>query len=70
MLIGGLALGSAAVLLAGVLPWFWALVVLFAVVGFANTVYHPADYAILSQACAASRVGRREGKTCNPKWEP
>src|SRR5262249_38031576 len=58
MLIAGLVLGSAAVLLCGILPWFWSLVVLFAIVGLANTVYHPAYYTILSQACAPGRVGR------------
>jgi FSR family fosmidomycin resistance protein-like MFS transporter len=58
MLIAGLALGAGAVGLAGILPSFWGLVAMFAVAGLANTVFHPADYSILSQACSSKRVGQ------------
>ena len=50
MLVSALVLWAAAVALAGILPSFWGLVAMFAVAGLANTVFHPADYAILSQA--------------------
>src|SRR5260221_947396 len=56
MLIGGLIVGSAAVPLFAAAPAVWMVVALFAVLCVANTVYHPADYAILSQACGTSRA--------------
>lgn len=58
VLIGGLLLGSAALVGAGVLPSFWAFVAMFGVMGLANTVYHPADYAVLSQHIAPGRMGQ------------
>jgi FSR family fosmidomycin resistance protein-like MFS transporter len=58
MLIAGLTLGAAAVGLAGILLSFWALVAMFALAGLANTVFHPANYSILSQACSPGRIGQ------------
>ncbi|HKF72543.1 MAG TPA: MFS transporter, partial [Stellaceae bacterium] len=58
LLIAGLLLGSAAIAVAALIPSYWALVVCFGVAGLANTVYHPADYAILSHAVARKRIGR------------
>jgi MFS family permease len=58
MLIAGLALWAGVIALAGILPSFWALVAMFAIAGLANTVFHPSDYAILSQACSPGRVGQ------------
>jgi MFS transporter, FSR family, fosmidomycin resistance protein len=58
MLIAGLTLGASAVGLAGLLPSFWGLVAMFALAGLANTVFHPSDYSILSQACSPNRVGQ------------
>src|SRR5215468_7580702 len=40
-LIGGLLLGSAAVAVAGLVNSFPVFIAMFAVLGFANTVYHP-----------------------------
>jgi MFS family permease len=57
ILIGGLMLGAAAVLVMGLAPSFWVMVVMMAFNGLANTVYHPADYAILSHAIASRRIG-------------
>jgi MFS family permease len=57
LLVGGLALGATAVALAGLFPSYAALVLCFAFAGLANTVYHPADYAILSQLVRGGRVG-------------
>src|SRR5436305_8296094 len=56
LLIAGLLLGSAAIGVAALIPSYWALVVCFGVAGLANTVYHPADYAILSHAVAHKRI--------------
>jgi MFS transporter, FSR family, fosmidomycin resistance protein len=58
VLIAGLIVGAGGVTLAASLPSYWALVAGFAMAGLANTVYHPADYAILSHRIAGSRVGQ------------
>jgi FSR family fosmidomycin resistance protein-like MFS transporter len=58
LLVGGLALGGAAFIAAGLTSSFWLFVGLFAVAGVANTVYHPADYAMLSQHIPAARIGQ------------
>jgi len=52
LLCSGLSLG-----LAGVVPWFWFVVAMFGVAGLGNTVYHPADYAILSHHISIQRIG-------------
>jgi FSR family fosmidomycin resistance protein-like MFS transporter len=57
ILIAGLALGAAAVLVMGLVPSFWVMVVMMAFNGLANTVYHPADYAILSHVISSRRIG-------------
>src|SRR5262244_2182176 len=44
-LIGGLLLGSAAIAIAGTVHSFWVFIAMFAVLGLANTVYHPAGDA-------------------------
>jgi FSR family fosmidomycin resistance protein-like MFS transporter len=49
VLIAGLVLGAIAYAVAAVVDSFWVLVAMFGVLGVANTVYHPADYAILSR---------------------
>jgi MFS family permease len=58
LLIGGLLLGACAVALAGLVDSFWFLVAMFGVLGLANTVYHPADYAMLSHHVAPARLAR------------
>ena len=55
-LIGGLLLGSAAVAAAGLVDSFWVFIAMFAVMGLANTVYHPADYALLSERVTPQRI--------------
>jgi len=55
-LIGGLLLGSCAVALAGLIHSYWVFVAMYAVLGLANTVYHPADYALLSERVAPQRI--------------
>ena len=57
LLIGGLTLGALALAGAALIPSYWALVTCFALGGFANTVFHPADYSILSHSIAAKRIG-------------
>lgn len=58
LLVAGLATQGIAVVLAGLTGSYWALVVLFGVAGLGNTVYHPADYSILSASIHPSRLGR------------
>jgi MFS transporter, FSR family, fosmidomycin resistance protein len=52
LLCSGLSLGFAAIV-----PWFWFVVAMFGVAGLGNTVYHPADYAILSHHISTRRIG-------------
>ena len=56
-LILALVVGAAGLTLIGLLPFYWALVAGMAVAGVANTIYHPADYAILAHAVGAKRIG-------------
>jgi MFS family permease len=58
LLIGGLLIGAAAFAVAGLVHSFWVLVVMFGVAGIGNTVYHPADYALLSHHVPAERVAK------------
>ena len=58
ILVGGLCLGGAAFMLLGLTlsyPW---LLVASALLGLANSVYHPADYAMLSAGIEKKRIGR------------
>ncbi len=58
LLILGLAIGGVAFILVGLIDSFWVLVAMFALAGVGNTVYHPADYALLSQHVPAKRIGQ------------
>jgi len=55
-LIGGLLLGSAAIAIAGAVHSFWVFIAMFALLGLANTVYHPADYTLLSERVSPRRM--------------
>jgi MFS family permease len=55
-LIGGLLLGSGAVAVAGLVDSFWVFIAMYAVLGLANTVYHPADYTLLSERTSPHRM--------------
>jgi len=58
LLIIGLALGGIAFVLVGLVDSFWFMVAMFALAGVGNTVYHPADYALLSQHVPAKKIGQ------------
>jgi MFS family permease len=58
VLVGGLVLGAAALIAATLVPGFLLFGAMFAVLGLANTVYHPADYALLSSRVSPRRVGQ------------
>ncbi len=58
VLIAGLLLGGMAFAVVGFLPTYPVLLVASVVAGIANSVYHPADYAMLSGAIGEARMGR------------
>jgi MFS family permease len=58
LLIGGLVLQAVALAAAGLVNSYWVMVAMFALMGVGNTVYHPADYALLSRHVAAERVSQ------------
>ncbi|MGD9922401.1 MAG: MFS transporter [Pseudorhodoplanes sp.] len=58
VLVGGLVLGAASLAAAAAAPSFLLLGLAFACLGLANTVYHPADYALLSNRVSHGRVGQ------------
>jgi MFS family permease len=58
LLIVGLTIGAAAFATAGLINSFWLMIAMFAVAGMGNTVYHPANYALLSQHISSDRIGQ------------
>jgi len=58
VLIGGLALEAVAIGLFGVATEYWHMLVLAGIAGIGHTVFHPADYAILSARVSEERMGR------------
>lgn len=58
LLIAGLALGSSAFVLLAFTLSYPALIACSALLGLANSVYHPSDYAILSANMGETRMGR------------
>ena len=60
-LILGLFIMGAAIAGLGFASEFWHFLVLYSIAGMANSVFHPADYAILSASVNNSRMGRAFG---------
>lgn len=58
VLICGLALEAVAIGLFGVATEYWHMLVLAGIAGIGHTVFHPADYAILSARVSEERMGR------------
>jgi MFS family permease len=58
LLIAALCLGGFAIASVGLIDSYAWLLVAAAMIGIANAVYHPADYAILSARIAPARIGR------------
>src|SRR4029079_15201808 len=58
LLILGLAIGAATFVTAGLVDSFWVMIAMFAIAGMGNTVYPPADYALLSQHVPSDRIGQ------------
>ncbi|MGB6350818.1 MAG: MFS transporter, partial [Pseudolabrys sp.] len=57
LLIAGLATGASAFVIAGLVDSFWVMIAMFALAGVGNTVYHPANYALLSHHVPSDRIG-------------
>jgi MFS transporter, FSR family, fosmidomycin resistance protein len=58
ILVAGLAIFALATALIGVFPSYLALVLFMALAGLGNSVFHPADYSILSASVNPDRMGR------------
>ena len=58
VLAAGLLLGGLTYVFVGLMPTYAGVLIASALLGLANAVYHPADYALLGAAIATERVGR------------
>jgi len=58
VLLAGMALFSASVALAGLVPAYWLLLPVALLAGLGNSVFHPADYSILNASVDPRRIGR------------
>src|SRR4051812_1232929 len=58
VLAAGLALLAASMALVALVPSFWLIYPAAALAGLGNSVFHPADYSIMSRRVEKSRVGR------------
>ncbi|MBS0524709.1 MAG: MFS transporter [Proteobacteria bacterium] len=58
MLTAGLIFSGVAICIAALLPGYWFFLIGYALLGVANTVYHPADYSILSATIDGKRMGK------------
>lgn len=58
VLIAGLLLEGGAIGAMGLADAYWQLLVLAGIAGMGHTVFHPADYAILSTTVSEQRMGR------------
>lgn len=61
LLLLGFGLNAVAVGLIGVVDGYWMLVALAVLAGIGNSVFHPADYAIMSGTVSEAKVGRAFG---------
>ena len=58
ILVAGLLIEAAAFVAAAMVPSYWMLIAMFAVMGIGNTVFHPADYALLSRHVSPLRMSQ------------
>jgi FSR family fosmidomycin resistance protein-like MFS transporter len=58
ILAAGLLIEAAAFAIAALTHSYWMMVAMFAVMGVGNTVFHPADYALLSRHVSPHRIGQ------------
>ncbi len=60
-------LGASKFAMAGLVDSFWGMVAMFAIAGLGNTVYHPADYTLLSKHVPAGGLARLFPCTPSPE---
>jgi MFS family permease len=58
VLIAGLAISSVAYAVAGIVDSYWVFIAMYGLAGIGNTVFHPADYSLLSHHTPAERLGQ------------
>ncbi len=58
VLLAGLALNAAAIAAIGLAPNYWMLALLAVTAGIGNSVFHPADYAVLAARISERRLPR------------
>jgi MFS transporter, FSR family, fosmidomycin resistance protein len=58
VLIAGVALGSIAFAVVGIVDSFVVFIAMYAVAGLGNTAYHPADYSLLSDHSTPARISQ------------
>lgn len=58
LLLAGIAAMAASIGLAGLAPSFWMLYPLAVIAGIGNSVFHPADFSLLSSQVSKGRLGR------------
>ena len=58
VLVAGLLLGAAGLPSRRLVNSYWVLIAMFGLMGIGNTVYHPADYALLSRHVAPERISQ------------
>jgi predicted MFS family arabinose efflux permease len=56
--LGGLGLNALAIAAFGFVSDYWTMILLMVLAGIGNSVFHPADYAILSARVGNERIGR------------
>jgi MFS family permease len=57
-LIAGLLFGAGGFAVAALTDSYWVLIAAFGLIGLGNTVYHPADYSLLSRHVAPERMSQ------------
>jgi MFS family permease len=58
VLIAGLALSAAAFAIIGLFDSYWVFIAMYGVAGLGNTVYHPADYSLLSHHSPSEKLSQ------------
>lgn len=61
LLLAGFGLNAVAIGLIGFAESYWLLLILAVLAGIGNSVFHPADYAIMSGTVSEAKVGRAFG---------
>jgi len=61
VLLAGLTIQAVGFVLVALFPSYWSLLVLMFISGVGNSVFHPADYAILAARVGTERQGRAFG---------